>query len=252
MWALKENALGRFKWDILIREVGGSSWTDLGAVRWLVSNIDWTNITEILSDNRWTLMKFADLQARISVTALETFDRDKLNILFNTTSTNVAWTEVEITDEEIGTAVAKWTIYNFVNQNWDKTQVGSIVVKDGWVGLTLNTNYTVWLGEDWQGYIVFLTDTTLATTVDYKYTPNVWEQAVIDIGTNELKNFEVKIETQTWSTKARTITLSSATINSDYWLGFLDVVEAWDIEGSELVFEWNKGSTLTYFDELLD
>jgi hypothetical protein len=73
----------------------------MGAVRALVANLDGTNITEINSDNRGTLIRFADLLANISVTSLETFDRDKLNVLFNTVSSNVAGVKVEEVEEAI-------------------------------------------------------------------------------------------------------------------------------------------------------
>jgi hypothetical protein len=61
----------------------------MGAVRALIANIDGTEVTEINSDNRGTLIKFTNLKANISVTALETFDRDKLNVLYDTVSANI-------------------------------------------------------------------------------------------------------------------------------------------------------------------
>jgi hypothetical protein len=62
---------------------------------------------------------------------------------------------------------------------------------------------------------VFLTTTTGATKVVYDYTPNAAEQADITLGTNALKNFEVKIEAIVPnSVNKRTISLSSATLNS--------------------------------------
>lgn len=252
MSALKEHALGKYTGDLFIREVGSPTWLNMWAVRALVANIDGTEVTEINSDNRGTLIKFTNLKASISVTALETFDRDKLDIIYNTVSSNIAGAEVEVENEAIGTAVSKGTIYTLLNRNGDKTEVDNIVVTDGTGDLTLNTHYTVGVDTEWNTYLVFLSTTTGATVVDYTYTPNAWEQAEITLWTNSLKNFEVKIEAIIPnSSKQRTITLSSATINSTYSLGFQDPIEAGDLAGADIVFEGNKAGTLTYFDEVL-
>jgi hypothetical protein len=237
MPALNEKALGKYKGNLFIREVGSGSWIDMGAVRALVASLDGTNVTEINSDNRGTLIKFVDLQASISVTALETFSRDKLNILFNTTSSNVAGTPVPVTNEAVGTSVAAGTIYVFANKNGANTQVASISVADTGGTLVLNTDYTIGVNAQGETYIVFLAASTGATVVNYTYTPNEAEQAIINIGTNELKNFEVKIEADISSTVDRIITLSSATINSTYSLGFTDVIENGDVVGADLVFD---------------
>lgn len=251
MSALNDKALWKYKGDLFIRAVWGSTWTDMWAVRALVAAIDGTNVTEVNSDNRWTLVKFVDLLANVTVTALETFERDKLNILFNTTTSNVAGTPVAVTNEAVGTTVAKGTIYTFANKNGAWTQVASITASDVDGALVLNTDYTLWVNANGETYMVILVATNGATVVNYTYTPNASEQAIIDIWTNELKNFEVKIEAILDSGKSRTITLSSATLNSTYSLWFTDIVENGDVVGSELVFEGNKWSTVTYYDEEL-
>jgi len=252
MWALKEHALGQYTGDLFIKEVGAATWLDMGAVRALIANIDGTEVTEINSDNRGTLIKFTNLKANISVTALETFDRDKLNVLYDTVSANIDGSVENVTWEEIWTAVSKGTIYTLLNKNGDNTEVENIVVDDGTGELTLNTDYTVDIDANGNTYIVFLLTTTGATTVDYDYTPNEAESATITLWTNALKNFEVKIEAIIPnSAKQRTISLSSAIINSTYSLGFQDPIEAGDLPWADLVFEWNKAGTLTYFDEVL-
>lgn len=249
MASLNEKALGQYKGNLYITPTGWTR-TDMWAVRALVANLDNTNITEINSDNRWTLMKFVDLQAVITVTLLETQDRDKLNLLFNTTSSNIAGTPTAVTGEVVGTGVAKGTVYTLANKNGDNTAVSSIVVSDtGWA-LTLNTNYTVSVDANGNTRLVFLTVTTGATTVNYSYTPNDTENAVVTVWTNTLKNFLVEIEAVE-ATKVRKITLSSATINSTYGLWFTDVVENGDVVGADVTFEANKGSTFTYSDQIL-
>lgn len=249
MSALNDKALGQYMGNLYITPTGWTR-TDMWAVRALVATLDNTNVVPIPSDNRWTLMKFVDLQATITVTLLETQDRDKLNLLFNTTSSNVAGTPTAVTGEVIGTDVAKGTVYNLVNKNGDNTIVSSIVVSDTGGALVLNTDYTASVDSEWNTRIVFLADTTGATDVDYSYTPNDTENAVINVWTNTLKNFLVEIEAVE-DTKVRKITLSSATINSTYGLGFTDVVENGDVIGADITFEANKGSTFTYSDQIL-
>lgn len=251
MSASNEQALGKFKGDCFIREVWSPTWVDLGAVRALIASIDGTNITEVNSDNRGTLIKFVDLKASISLKSLETFARDKLNILFNTTSSNVAGTPVAITNEALGTSLSAWTIKVLANKNGAGTAVASISLSDSGGAMVLNTDYTVAVNSNGETYIVILVASTGATTANYTYTPNESETAEITIGTNELKNFEVKIEAIIPWSKSRTITLSSATINSTYSLGFVDVVTAGDVTGSDLVFDGNRDSKLTYYDENL-
>jgi hypothetical protein len=228
MPALKESALGKFKGDLFLREVGGSTWTDYGAVRGLVANLDGTEITEINSDNRGTLIKFTNLLATVNLTLLETQDRDKIDFLFNTTSTDVAGTPVAITNEAMGSNLAKGTIYTFANKNGANTQVASISLADTGGALVLNTDYALGVDENGFTYAVILVATTGATTVNYTYTPNESEQSVVTLGTNELKNFEIQIKAVE-DTKIRTITLSSATLNTSYAFGFTDIVEAADI-----------------------
>lgn len=248
MSALNDKALWQYKGNLYVTPTGGTR-TDMWAVRALVANLDSTNVTEINSDNRGTLMKFVDLQAVISVTLLEPQERDKLNLFFNTTSSNVAGTPVAVSAEAVGTSVPAGTVYNLANKNGDNTVVSSIVVTDTGGALTLNTDYTVSVSNGFTR-LVFLTASTGATTVAYSYTPNDTETAVIDIGTNVLKNFLVEIEAVE-DTKTRKITLSSATINSTYGLGFTDVTENGDVIPAEVTFEANKGSTFTYEDQIL-
>lgn len=251
MTALNDKALSQYKWDLFIRTAGSNDTPiDLWAIRGLAGNIDNTNITEIMSDNRWTLLKFVDLQSTITVTLLEVQSRDLLDLLFNTTSSNVAWSATPVTLEAVGTTVPAWFIYTLANRNGNKTQVDSISLADtGWA-LILNTDYTVWVNEDWETYIVFLTATTGATTVNYTYTPNTSENTEITVWTNLLKNFELQIIAYE-GTKARKITLSSATLNATYGIWFTDIIENGDVIGAEVTFEANKGSTFKFENEIL-
>ena len=251
IWADKPKALdGQYPADLRIRPVGGSVWTNLGAVRGAVATWDGTDVVDILSDNRGSLKKFTNLTATISATLLETQDPDKFNLLFNSERTLVAGTPVAVTWEAIGSDLSAGTVYNLVKKNGAGTLVTSVTVSDGWGALVLDTDYTLSVVNG-VSRVVFLNATTGATTVDYTYTPN--EAVIQEVTTwaNELKNFEVELQV-TLDSKLRTITIASATLNSAYSTNFADIVEAGQVEGSEVTFESNKWTTITYTDEILD
>jgi hypothetical protein len=190
---------------------------------------------DILSDNRGSLKKFANMSATISATLLETQDPDKFQLLFNSERTLVAGTPVNVTDEVVGTTVASGTTYTLANRNGDGMEVSSIVVTDEDGAFT---DFVVSV-VDGRTNIVFTSASNGETTVNYTYTPNASVEQVVTTGVNELKNFEVKLEV-TLDTKVRTITIASATLNSEYSTNFADIVEAGDIAGSNVTFESNR------------
>ena len=247
IWADKPKALdGQYPADLSVRLVWGS-WVNLWAVRGAVATWDGTNVVDILSDNRGSLKKFANLSATISATLLETQDPDKFNLLFNSERTLVAGTPVNVTAEVVGTTVASGTTYTLANRNGNGTEVASIIVTDdNWAF----TDFVVSV-VDGKTNIVFTSASTGETTVAYTYTPNESVLQEVTTWANELKNFEVKLEV-TLDTKVRTITIASATLNSAYSTNFADIVEAGDVPWSEVTFESNKGTKITYFDEILD
>ena len=251
MAAINPNDLAKFTGILEVRPAWTSwSFSRLASVRWLVANLDTSNVVEINADDTWTVLKVTNQITTIETELLEVFWRDTLALLFNWTPTDVTATPVAITWEAVWDTLAAWSIYTLANKNGANTQVASITVSDtGWA-LVLNTDYTVWVDANWYTYIVILVATTGATTVDYTYTPNATENFTTENDTQELKNFELKI-TATDSGKDRTITVSSATLTSTYWLSFADVIEAGDITGASLTFTSNKGSTTSYSNEIL-
>lgn len=251
MAAINPNDLAKFTGILEIRPAGTSwAYSRLASVRGLVANLDTSNVVEINADDTWTVLKVTNQITTIETELLEVFWRDTLALLFNWTPSDITATPVAITNEAVWTTVAAWTIYTFANKNGANTQVDSITVSDtGWA-LVLNTDYTVWVDANWFTYIVFLTATTGATTVDYTYTPNATETFTTENDTQELKNFELKI-TATDGGKDRTITVSSATLTSTYWLSFQDIIEANDITPASLTFTSNKWSTTSYVNSIL-
>jgi hypothetical protein len=186
------------------------------------------------------------MSATISATLLETQDVDKFNLFFNSVRTLVAGAPVPVTGEIVGTDVAIGTTYTLANANGDGTAVASIVVTD------VNGAFTDYVVSVVNGKtnIVFTDASTGATVVSYTYTPNEAVSEEVTTGANELKQFEVKLEVAL-DGKVRTVTCSSASLNTAYSTNFADIVEAGDISGSEVTFESNRGAKVTYHDEIL-
>lgn len=120
----------------------------------------------------WEFYRAAELTPRAEFTWQEVWDLDRFATFLGLKVQNVAGTPVAITNEAVGTTVAAGTIYTFANKNWDNTQVASITASDtGWA-LVLNTDYTLWVDDEGNTYMVILLATTGATVVNYTYTPN--------------------------------------------------------------------------------
>ena len=256
MAAINPNDLAKFTGILEVRAAGSSaSYTRLASVRGLVANIDTSNIVEIKADDTGTVLKVSDTQASIEAELLENMDRDTLDLLFTGTASDVAAAPVAVTGEALGTG---WTVgqpIQLANKDGDNTEVASIVIDAASSALTLNTDYAVYVGDGDNGdlgytYITPLTAQAGILDADYSYTPNATESFSIDIDTVELKNFQVKI-TATSGTDTRVTTLSSAAFNGVYGMTYADVVEAGDITGASLTFEANKGSTLSYANEII-
>jgi hypothetical protein len=247
IWADKPHALdGQYPADFYVRPLLSSTWINLGAVRGAVATWDGTEIVDILSDNRGSLKSFYNLSATISATLLEIQDPDKFNLFYNSTRTLVAGTPVAVTGEAVGTSVASGTTYTLANANGNGTAVASITVSDTGGAFT---DYVVSVVNG-KTNIVFTDASTGATVVNYTYTPNQAVKEDMKTGANESKNFEVKLEVSLeW--KVRTVTISSARLNTALSTNFADIVEAGDVPGSEVTFESNKGATVTYYDEIL-
>ena len=251
MAAINENSLAKFTGILEVRTAGTTgNFTRLASVRWLISNIDTTNIVDIKADDTGSVFKVTDVKATVEAELLEVFDRDTLKLLFNGTTSDVAAAPISVTGEDKGTGWTVWTPIKLSNKNGDETEVANIVIKADGTALTLDTDYAVFVDEDGYTNITPLTAQTGAITADYDYTPTASENITINIDSAVVNNFEVKI-TSTDNGKDRTITLSSASFVSTYGLSFVDVVEAGDITWATLTFEGNKGSTLTYVDEII-
>lgn len=250
MAAINPADLSKFSWIMEIQLLGTNVWRRLASVRGLTTTINNTNVVEIKADDTGTVLKVADRTANVAFELLENSWRDTLALLFWGTETDVAWTPVAITEEEIGTDVWAWSVYILANSNGDGSIVTSVTVSDSGGALIAWTNYALWVDERGNSQVVFITSTNGATTIDYTYTPNETEGLTLDIGNVELRNFKARV-TATENGKDRVTTLTSVTLNTEYSIAYADVVEAWDIAGANLTFETNKGSQLIYTNEIV-
>lgn len=256
MGALNSNELAKFKWILEVRPAG-STWafTRLASVRWLVANIDTTNVIDVKADDTGSVFKVVDTQATIEAELLENMWRDTLALLFTGTTSDVAWTPVVVTNEAHWTGWTVWVPFKLNNKNWANTQVTITTIKAAAVTLVDWTDYDTYVWDGTNGdlgftYIIPLTAQTLAITANYTYTPNASENITIAIDSVEVKWFEVKI-TATSNGKTRITRLTNAAFSSTYGMSYADIVEAWDITGSTLTFTANKGSELVYEDQIV-
>lgn len=256
MSAINPNELAKFKWILEVRPAGTTwAFTRLASVRWLVANIDTTNIIDVKADDTGSVFKVVDTQATIEAELLENMWRDTLALLFTGTTSDVAWTPVVVTNEAHGTWWTVWIPFKLNNKNWANTQVTITTIKANSTTLADWTDYDTYVWDGTNGdlgytYIVPLTAQTLAITANYTYTPNASENITIAIDSVEVKSFEVKI-TATSGGKVRTTNLSNAAFSSAYGMSYADIVEQWDITWATLTFTANKWSTLVYSDEIL-
>lgn len=250
MAAINPQDLSKFSGIMEVKLEGTNVWKRLASVRGLTTTINNTNVVEIKADDTGTVLKLSDRTASIGFEFLENTWRDTLALLFGGNAEDIAWSPVNVTGEEIGTDVWASSIYILENSNGNGSIVTGVTVTDSGWALIAWTDYTVAVDSDWDSQIVFLQDTTWATTVDYTYTPNDTEKLTLSIWNVELRNFACRVRAIEGN-KERVTTLTSATLNTEYSISYADVVEQGDITGSNLVFETNKGSELIYENSIL-
>lgn len=252
VWYLDPTAAGKYPADCFISIAGANDYQDLWAVRSTVGTIDPTEQVDILSSNRKTLESFANMKARVSFLALEEQKMKVLKKLFAFTETLVPGTPVvvwtDVPSEAIWTDLPSGTIYTFENKNGAGTEVASITVSDTGGALILDTDYKKWVDSQGFTYVVFLTATTGATTVDYTYTPNASENWELILWNQTIKRFDVKFVAYE-DTKNRVFELKNANLISVFETTFANVSQDWDLTGSNLEFQTDEKVIFT--DEIL-
>ena len=247
MAAINPNDLAKFTWILEIRPAWTSwAYSRLASVRWLVANLDTSNVVEVNADDTWTVLKVTNQITTIETELLEVYGRDTLALLFNWTSTDVAWTPVTVQLKDLWTG---WTVDNPIKLV-KNIEVWTIEVHADWTTLTLDTDYRVYVWDDGYAYIYPITEQTWVLTANYIFTLNEREEFITQNDTQQLKDYELKI-TATSDGKDRTITVSSATLSSTYGMSFQDVVENGNITGASLTFTSNKWSFTKYYNEII-
>lgn len=254
-WKLGQNP-GR----LYVKPEGTDDWIRMAAIRNLTVIADNTEETEINSDDEGTLIRTTNQQVRVECDFLKPFDPELFGKLFNLEVAVVNGAEVE-GEEQVLTS-GQWTsgvFYELENQNGDGTAptINSVTgATDG--ALTADDDYElIKVGGVWG--LVFQsaanggTLTTLAqnVTIDYDYTPAASKQVVLDTGSATKVTMAIRVEEIRTDDKERSLELSAATLSSEFSWGFLDVQEAGDVAVTSVVFNSNKGATLTYKDEVL-
>ena len=259
MAAINPTELWKYTWELYITPTGWSR-TRLASVRWLVANIDNSNVIEVKADDTGTVFKVIDLQASITCELLENMGRDTIDLLFTTTSSDVAGSLVSGATQVIASGTKAFNEFTAItNQNGSGAAITVNSVTGATDGLLVaDTDYVVTKDADGTYWIVIIDSATVTTmaqnfTIDLDYTPNASENTTIAIDSVEAKNFLVEIEAVNPSdiTQTRITKLSSASFDWVYNMNYADVVEAGDITGSELTFTANKGSNLIYENEIL-
>ena len=256
MAAINPNDLAKFKWLLYIRAYWDTwAYTRLASVRWMVSNLDATNVIDVKADDTGSVYKVVDVKATIEAELLENMWRDTLDMLFTGTTSNTAAAPVVGATQDITNPSSYDLSINMENNMGDGTEVTVTGVSGStdWA-LTVDTDYVVILDPNGKSAIYFVSGWNITTltqtfTVTYNYTPNASEDITISIDSTSVKSFDVKIEA-TDSGKARTIQLDNASFSSSYWMSFADIIEQWDITWATLVFDANKGSNLIYTNEI--
>ena len=255
MGAVNEKALSKL---IGILEVapyttGTPSYTRLGSVRGMV-NENTYDVTDIKADDTGTVLSLTKPGVAINLTFLENADADVMDILLPGTKTVVASSPVPVIGEALGTG---WTVgqpIRLANKDGDNTEVASIVIDHASTPLVLNTDYNVYVGDGTNGelgytYIVPITARAGVLDADYSYTPNASKKFEFIKEQVEMPRLIVRVTgVEPATLKERVVTLSDSRFDGSYNLDFLDIVEAGDLNGSDISFILQDGGTFTYND----
>ena len=264
MSALNPNALSKFIGLLYVAPftTGTPSFRRIASVRGLV-NENSCEVTDSKADDTGTILSITKPGAAINATVLENADASLMDIVLPGTYSATAGTPVAVTSEAHGTGWTVGTPFKLTNKNGANTIVGSIVVEEDNIALALNTDYRSYVGDGINGelgytYIVPLTAQTGVITADYSYTPNASKNFTFSKVQVEMPRLIVKVEAVSrtevspgvFVVKTRRILLSDARFDGSYNLDFLDIVEAGDLNGSEISFMLNDGGTFTLTDEI--
>lgn len=251
-----------FAANLEVRPAGSTgAYTRLASVRGVAGNVTLGNTLEIKADDNQLLTKYFKPGATITITDwIEIADPTRLEILLGGTVATTAASPVTVTDEDLA-AAGSWVVgqpLKINNKNGANTIVTSITVSiDGGADLVAGTDYNTYVGDGENGelgytYIVPITANANAIVVDYTYTPNASKSWSITIESTALPALEVRLigYQPEDNTKTRIWSISSASMNTDFSMQYVDVIENGDFGKTALEFIANEGATVRFEDEV--
>lgn len=156
----------------------GLSFDDVGLISGFEAAIQIDNVQELNGMNcgYGTIFTEADQTANLTTTLLQTRGLDFWNNLIQGFRGSIAASPVSVTAEAHGTGWTVGTPFRLNHKDADNTIVGSIVIKEDGVALTLDTDYKTYVGDGVNGdlgwtYITPIAAQTGVITADYSYTP---------------------------------------------------------------------------------
>jgi len=229
----------------------------LASARATVSSIDTqAKSVDVVTDTNWSVIQWDIPVNKIDLQFLENASVETMSKLFwvnkvATASWSIALVNVAQTfsaEDEI----------ELDYQSNDDLWVTTVVVKSSDLVTTYveDTDYSV-LTTDNRTVITNLwawIDSWATVAVSWTYNANQSESLEVQAIYRDKVVFEVKIQAVTKTTgtnQYRTVRLDKAVLSSVYNLEFLNVVQAWDITGTQATFEWLEWSSLFYDNEII-
>lgn len=134
--------------------------------------------------------------------------------------TNIAWSAVNIADEDLQTNVGEWEVIELANHNGDGTKVTAYSIKLDGSGLTEGTDYELFV-KDGRSQILFIGLQNGSLTVDYTYTPNTKKTITFSDLSKLVSYYEVKFINTDENGKEFTLTIPKAFSTENMTLNFV-------------------------------
>lgn len=198
------------------------------------------NLTEVETDDRWTIYKASQPRIAISGSWYETGELDVIERMLGIQSKTVAGTSTNVPSEELSSSgVLAGDIYVLDYKNGDDSQVTVNDVAADWTSLVEWTDYTLDVNEDGETRVVFLTDNAGVITVDYDYIPNEKKYTGMTVESMEIPQLVIKIVSAD-SSGTNTEYLIDAGFEGELIQAYINPSRTNDLTASSFEFVGNK------------
>lgn len=195
-----------------------------GTNLWLLDNAQMVvgfNTVQLRAHNGYLPVKKkienVEFTAELYEVHLDTIEKiDSHGVLSNT-----EWSAINVTNESLGDTWTENMPIKLANKNGDKTEVTSISIQNNGSGLTLNTDYRVYVGNDGYTYILPLSDQTWVLIADYTYIPNTKKTITFSDLSKLVSYYEVKFINTDENGKEFTLTIPKAFSTENLQLNFV-------------------------------